>query len=178
MNVREKTAREGGFTLIEVLVAMMILAVALMSLLSMIGTTMRAVELGKRQTQAVNLAVEKLEMLKSIPYRNLQADGPSCTCASGCGDCSVQRDCDGSSPSFTCRPNGPDGSDSDPFVTIGNATYKWTWNVTYIDLDDDGVLVEANGIADARDLKRIDLKVEWADLMGPHDLTLTVLRKI
>lgn len=163
-----------GFTLIEVLVALSILAVALFGLLSMVGSTLRATESGKRQTQAVHLASEKLEMIKAIPYNNIQQSGDG----TQSGDQAVIRSCAGASPTFTCTPSGANGTDSDPTVNIGNMLYTWQWVVTYIDLDGDGVLEEANEIADSGDIKKIDMTVTWTDLLGLHNTTLTVLRKL
>lgn len=156
-----------GFTLIEVLIAMALLSFGLMAVASLAGTIIKATESGRKQTQAVHLAVEKLEMLKAIPYADIQS-----------GDSGITRDCAGASPTFTCTPNGAAGTSFAPTVTIDNAVFTWNWTVTYVDLDGDAVVVEATGNADSRDIKRIDLTVTWTDLFGAHSTKLTVLRKM
>lgn len=158
-----------GFTLIEVLIAMALLSFGLMAVASLAGTIIKATESGRKQTQAVNLAVEKLEMLKAIPYADIQSTG---------GSGGITRACAGASPTFTCTPNGAAGTSSAPTVTINNAAFTWNWTVTYVDLDGDAVVVEATGNADSRDIKRIDLTVTWTDLFGAHSTKLTVLRKV
>lgn len=151
-----------GFTLIEVLIAMALLSFGLMAVASLAGTIIKATESGRKQTQAVNLAVEKLEMLKAIRYSDIQSSG-----SSG----GITRVCTGVSPTFTCTPNPPT-------QTIDNAAFTWNWTVTYVDLDGFGDFVEVTGIADSRDIKRIDLTVTWTDLFGAHSTKLTVLRKV
>lgn len=152
-----------GFTLLEVLVALTILAVALLGLLSMVGGTMRAMDSGKRQTQAINLVSEKLEMLKAVPFANIQNISGS---AGG-----LTWACSGADPVFTCTP-------SPATVTIDSLTYSWSWTVTYIDLDGDGETVNDDGLFDQSDIKRVDITVTWTDLLGDHSTTLTVLREV
>lgn len=158
-----------GFTLIEVLIAMALLSFGLMAVASLAGTIIKATESGRKQTQAVNLAVEKLEMLKAISYANIQSTG---------SDSGITRVCTGTSPTFTCSPNGAAETSSDPTVTIDNAVFTWNWTVTYVNLDNDTRVVEDSGVADSRDIKRIDLTVTWRDLFGSHSTKLTVLRKV
>lgn len=147
-----------GFSLIEVLIAVTVVSVAILGLLSIVGSTMKAVEVGKRQTQAVNLAAGRLEMLKAVPAKNIQSTGT---------DGAVARTCNGASPTFTCIP-------TTPVITIGNADYTWWWKVTYVDLDGDSNY-EEDGAADGRDIKRIDVSVSWTDLVGSHETTLAIL---
>lgn len=163
---------ERGFTLIEVLVSLSILSVALFGLLSMIGSTSKAIEVGKRQTQALNLASEKLELLKSVPYVNINISGNG----TQAGDDQILRTCVGPAPSYECTPT------TDNPATLGSASYTWKWYVTFLDLDNDGVLVpdptDFPDGADRRDIKKIDVEVGWTDSRGDHTLTLSTLRNI
>jgi type IV pilus modification protein PilV len=52
-----------GFTLIEVLVAMVILTIALVSMAELMAVTLRLQQLGRNQTAAVRLAQDKIDEL-------------------------------------------------------------------------------------------------------------------
>lgn len=57
-----------GFTLIEVLIAMIILSVALLAIIGMFITGVDGVSFGDRITSAVTLAQEKMEELVGLDY--------------------------------------------------------------------------------------------------------------
>lgn len=67
--------RVGGFTLIEVLVAMSIFAVAVLGLAVGASTVMRANQTGLNNTVATNLAQDRLEELKSRTSANINTTG-------------------------------------------------------------------------------------------------------
>lgn len=58
-----KPTNERGFTLVEVLIAMVIMTVALVALASMMAVTLRMQMLGRNQTNAARLAQSKLDEL-------------------------------------------------------------------------------------------------------------------
>ena len=58
--------REAGFTLIEVLVALTVMAIALSGVAMMSSSTMIADTSGRQQVAATTLAQEKLEQLRSL----------------------------------------------------------------------------------------------------------------
>ena len=64
MDMRKDILSEGGFTLLEVLMAIVLVSVALMSLAGLLTTTMINTNLGKNTTVAANLAQQKLESIK------------------------------------------------------------------------------------------------------------------
>jgi len=57
-------SREGGFTLLEVLMAIVLVSVALLSLAGLLTTTIINTNLGKNTTVAANLAQQRLEDIK------------------------------------------------------------------------------------------------------------------
>ncbi len=65
---RETKRREGGFTLIEVLIAIVILSVGLLSLAQMMVLATRSNTLSGRMTSSAALAREQLERLKAAPF--------------------------------------------------------------------------------------------------------------
>lgn len=67
---------KSGFTLIEVLVAMAIFAVAVLGLAMGAASVMRANQTSYFTTIATNLAQDKLEELKAMPAANITGGGP------------------------------------------------------------------------------------------------------
>ncbi len=59
--------KSGGFTLIETLVALLILAFALLALAGLMATTTRNNSFGGRMTEAATFAQSKLEELQAMP---------------------------------------------------------------------------------------------------------------
>src|SRR3990172_197600 len=161
-----------GFTLVEVLIAVFITSIALMALASLAGTAIKATEAGRKRTQAANLATQKLEALKKVPYSKIQTTDTSATAG-------ISRSCGApvgtAPPVFTCTPT----LQTDQLGTI----FTWRWKVTYVDLDGDGCYFAASPcgvgpVIDRSDMKKVDVEILWTDLLGSHILTLTALRGI
>jgi type IV pilus modification protein PilV len=57
--------REGGFTIVEVLIAVLILSVGLLALVGSAAVTTRMISQGQRYSQASALANERFEILRS-----------------------------------------------------------------------------------------------------------------
>lgn len=70
MKIREKQRRDDqrGFSLIEVMVAIVILTVGLLSLAQMMVVATNANALSGRMTASAALAKEQLELLKAVPF--------------------------------------------------------------------------------------------------------------
>jgi prepilin-type N-terminal cleavage/methylation domain-containing protein len=60
-----KPSDDRGFTVIEVLIAMIILTVALVSMAELMAVTLRLQQLGRNQTSAIRLAQDKIDELMS-----------------------------------------------------------------------------------------------------------------
>ena len=69
-NYKSKAVFEGGFTLIEVMVAILILMIGLLSLAQMMALATNANALSGRMTATAALAKEQLEILKAAPFYN------------------------------------------------------------------------------------------------------------
>ncbi|MFQ5847191.1 MAG: prepilin-type N-terminal cleavage/methylation domain-containing protein [Candidatus Methylomirabilales bacterium] len=77
--------RAEGFSLVEVLIAASILAVALLALASMFPTGYLNVDQGGEQTTAVTLAQERIEWLRNQSYISLAAGTSTETAIPGYG---------------------------------------------------------------------------------------------
>lgn len=64
----EPSSAEAGFTLVEALVAMVVLTIGLVSMAEMLAVTLRLQQLGRSETEAVRLAQDKLDQLMSLNF--------------------------------------------------------------------------------------------------------------
>lgn len=74
---RRRPSPEGGFSLLEVLVAMVLLAVGALAVARGMGTALAAGTRAGEQTRASALAVSKLERLKSLPAAEVEDEAPT-----------------------------------------------------------------------------------------------------
>ncbi len=68
-------SHQDGFTLVETLIAIVILAVGLVAVVNLLVVSARSNFLGNATTAAAAQAAETLERLKAIPFNNLKAGG-------------------------------------------------------------------------------------------------------
>ncbi len=66
-----------GFSLLELIMALGILSIGLLFLFSLSITTMRANKHSQNKTAALQLAQEKMEVLKSLSFAELQGESES-----------------------------------------------------------------------------------------------------
>ena len=143
---------------------MMIFSIALLALVSLATTSMKATEMGRRMTQGVNLATQKMESLKAVPFRHLNRD----ITVGG-----ISKTCTRVGTVFSCTPT----PNTD---TLDNAVFTWSWDVEYMDLNGNGIFY-AGGAADSRsiddgDIRLVTVFVDWTDIMGDHSVELKMLR--
>ena len=74
-----KRKRETGFTLVELLIALFILTVALLSISSMVYSVMMATENSKETSAATTLMQDRMESLKNIPQASLNSGSDTVT---------------------------------------------------------------------------------------------------
>ena len=67
--------KSDGFTLIEILVALIILSVSLLALAGLMVTTTKNNSFGGRMTEAATFAQDKLEELRAIRWENISEGG-------------------------------------------------------------------------------------------------------
>ena len=79
-----KRFKDEGFSLVEMLVAISILAVGLLGMAALQGTAIRGNALGMRNTEAIALIEDKIEYYKNTPYTNI-AEGTTTETGLGSG---------------------------------------------------------------------------------------------
>ncbi len=72
----KKLEDEGGYSLVEVMAAIVILSIAIIPMVSMFDAGLRAAVLGGNYDQARALANEKLEEVKALPFSDVLARYP------------------------------------------------------------------------------------------------------
>jgi prepilin-type N-terminal cleavage/methylation domain-containing protein len=78
-----KLTRSKGFSLIEVMIALVILAVALLALAGLMATTMKNASFGGYITEAATFAQDKLEQLRAAPWTSIVAGADTRTGSTG-----------------------------------------------------------------------------------------------
>lgn len=150
--------KNGGFTLLEVLMAVTILSIGILGVATLAGTAVKSSAYSRNLTQATNLAQQKSEALMAVAYTNLQSTGT---------DTGLGRSCTGptgpvSRPVYSCTP-------TTPTITVNGIGYTWAYTVTFIDLNGDGT---ASQTSDG--LKRIDMTISWTDPVWRTTKTYTM----
>jgi prepilin-type N-terminal cleavage/methylation domain-containing protein len=82
MNIFQKTrptTRHGGFTILEVMIAISILAIGLLAVFSTQTSSIRANNNANRLTEGMTLAQDKMEELLALSYDDLDATGSPVT---------------------------------------------------------------------------------------------------
>jgi type IV pilus assembly protein PilV len=78
-----KLKRSKGFSLIEVMIALVILAVALLALAGLMITTTKNTSFGGHMTEATTFAQDKLEQLRAAPWTGIIAGADTAVGATG-----------------------------------------------------------------------------------------------
>lgn len=172
-----------GFSLLEVLFAVIILAVALLATARLHGMVTQDGSFAKARGVAANLAQEKLDDIKS--FTELY-DDPATTTVN---ECAAPAYCfselasnaggkEKTTGGLELNCAGPSCTSSTSYITIGNTSYARVWNVTdYYNCTPGGAASTSNCAApNAKtipDFKRVTLTVSWTDEKGaPQELVL------
>ena len=129
----ERIKNESGYSLVEVIVAIMLLGLAIIPMVGMFDAGLRAAVLGGNYDKGRALANAKLDEARALSYSTLVARYPPVN----------------GLPAGTpaaCPPNPPDNSSYSP--------YQCTITTTYV-----GENLQPN--PDARGMVRVDVRVRW-----------------
>jgi prepilin-type N-terminal cleavage/methylation domain-containing protein len=114
---------DAGFTLIEALVAMVILVFGLMAVTNLLVVAASSNTVGNHSSAATAQATEVLERLKGIPFNALQAGGDLET------DTGATVPCDDAASGFTCVRRGNYNS----YKTVpGVGTIRTRWKISLV----------------------------------------------
>lgn len=75
-----RTAEESGYSLVEVMVAIVVLTVAIIPMVGMLDAAIRATNASGDYDEARMCAVQKLEQVKSLPYETVVDGLPGGAC--------------------------------------------------------------------------------------------------
>ncbi len=81
--VMKSSMRSRGFSLIEVVIALLILAISLLALAGLMVTTTRNSSFGGHMTEAATFAQDKLEQLTAAPWASIVAGSDTAVGATG-----------------------------------------------------------------------------------------------
>jgi type IV pilus assembly protein PilV len=74
MKSKSSISIEEGFTLVEIMIALLVLSVGLVALAALQTSAIRGNAFSKRMTTAVSIANEKMEQLKNSSYANILSE--------------------------------------------------------------------------------------------------------
>lgn len=177
--MRSKLRDQVGFTLLEVLVAMTVLTIGLLGIAAMMITAMQGNQQSRRMTIATNLAQQRIEEMKNIPFENLfQTDPANANNSSNNPPASILTIAPVDNGVNPCTADYPCGD-----VTANDLIWTYSSNTT-VDNKTFGRIwtVERNpninGIAniqtDEQRTIRVQAIVSWSDATGRwHKVTIT-----
>ena len=140
--VQPDARAESGFTILELIVALTVLAIALFGIASVFDASVRTSDLDIRRTEAVALSVQAVESLRAVPYSTLGL-APS--------DPSPADACDAGST--VVRASGA------PYAAVTSQTVN---GVTYA-IDRCVVWAQASSGGSTTAYKRVTAAVSWTD---------------
>jgi Tfp pilus assembly protein PilE len=116
--LNQSSTNEDGFTIIEVLVASMILIVGVLTAMQALDASRKLTLVAERQTTIAHRAQLELERVKSLPYTQIGLTGASASWSSTAGDYTYVSGASGSCPA---TPAGPAPSYQPDHSTGGSA---------------------------------------------------------
>ncbi|MDQ3709180.1 MAG: prepilin-type N-terminal cleavage/methylation domain-containing protein [Actinomycetota bacterium] len=155
--IRRRLVHDDGLSLVEILVALFLLALVLMGLASTMIASLASITRDEQRVRATQLANELLEDLRIVPWDDLGFYA---------GDAGYQSTFDGAD-TVTLTGGRPSGSQAPlpgpQTVTRDGVQYTTTLNAVWYDEAGDGL---APTDADPRDAKRTHATVAWTDRGG------------
>jgi prepilin-type N-terminal cleavage/methylation domain-containing protein len=139
----EMRSDQRGVTIIELLIALTILVVGILAVTKMMMGSIQGNRFANYETTAVNLAWQKLEEMKEIPWINLNPNA---------------------------NPTQP-GTASDGPLQVGGLSFARSWTVTPHNPADPPATT-ADPDKPTKDTVRVDMTVAWTDPSGAHDITV------
>jgi len=76
MKAKPSLCPNAGFSLIESMLALVVLSIGMLALAGLQVTALRGNALARRTATAISIAEQKMEQVKNTPYANIQAESP------------------------------------------------------------------------------------------------------
>ena len=109
---RRRVLSESGVSLVEPLVAMVVLSLSLLGSVGMFAAAQDGISGGAKSLEALALAESRMERLRALPYRNLLSSGLDGDAVAGDGEYTARRTVDGIVLTWSVRPDQPNLADS------------------------------------------------------------------
>jgi prepilin-type N-terminal cleavage/methylation domain-containing protein len=123
-------AQESGFTLIEALIAIMILSIGLIAVANLLVVGAASNTIGNHSTNTTAIATETMERLRNIPFAVGASPNPPTPILAAGGDLEAPATCNDDDPANNCVR-------ADNFQAVKNVPgvgqVHTTWEVTRID---------------------------------------------
>lgn len=152
-------ASEGGFTLVEMVVAISVLAALVLAVSTVFDSGLRALAAAKARARANELATQGIEDLQRFSFNNLGLCAPPTGTPPAGLETNVDLNC-GASPTFQhpCNTATVGTNPAAEYDCVdNNITYKVKRYVAWVDA--------------VKTTKRLAVFVEWVDLAGNHQVS-------
>jgi len=154
---------EGGFTLVEIVIAMAISIVVLLANSYLINIASRDLAVARSLTDATNLATARIADFRAMTIADINTSSP--TVQGGANPLNSRQGSD------TKCPDCPDSDCIHPDCAPAATRFTRTWTVSSIDLEH-----ATPPVADlVGDLVKIDIAVDWTLRNNRHHITMTSL---
>src|SRR3954447_20563999 len=184
---RQRLATEDGFTLVEVLVAILVLAAAVLGALALVNTANLTALSDKARSGGVNLARQIQEGARAapatLPYGQMLNGCPAPSLATPCATTSSIVTTLQSQPGLAADAGSPSGVWQ---ITRNGIAYTAKVSVCTMDDPSDGLGAHGGGFctdnstagsadSDADDYKRVSIEVDWGQTRGANSVRAVAL---
>lgn len=149
---RRRRGDEGGFTLVELVVALTVMAVGIFGLMRVYGGTLGASSAADVRTSATAIATAELEALRSIPFDDLGFE------ATAPGYAATWNDGGATFDTVTVAAGRAQTAPTGAGQVRKGETFDVVRRIVWL----------ASSDGTARALKRVVVEVTWADRLGSH----------
>jgi type II secretory pathway pseudopilin PulG len=159
-----------GFTLAEVLVSGVILAIGLLGIASMMAGSVRGNDFGKRLTIADSLAQQRMEEFKNLSYasgKSLLYTANGTKTVAGCGT-----NADGANDIDDDADDGGNEFEAFGVEDYGDIADFQDVTIRYPDYRRETLVEAANGCLNTDRTANVTVRVMWKGITGTHTVTV------
>ena len=170
-----------GFTLLEVLIALIVFAVGLLGIAGMMIASIRGNTFASRLSAATNLAQDKIEELRNVPYINIYKDCQNSASWANtadpttCNDPPANIDDDGTliaaldDGGNACNSNAPCGD-----ITANDYVYTYSNQTTIGGIQFNRIWTVQRNFP-AYKMIKVETVVSWLEKNTPHQVNVTTV---